>query len=55
MNKYKYKLSNHKSVKISDAEDELLKEFCNDYHLNTNTAIRIAIHNLISKNRTNEK
>lgn len=55
MNKDDFKLSNHKSIKISDAENKLLEQFCDEYKLNTNTAFRIAIHNLISKNRTNEK
>jgi hypothetical protein len=49
------KLIHNTSVKLSEVENKLFLNFCLDYDLNKNEAIRIALHNLISKSKINDK
>jgi hypothetical protein len=49
------KLIHNTSVKLTEVENDLFLSFCNQYDLNKNEAIRIALHNLISKSKINDK
>ena len=49
------KLIHNTSVKLTEVENDLFLSFCNEYDLNKNEAIRIALHNLISKSKINDK